>query len=322
MVAECSTGAAAIEDIAAHCPDIAVIDAQLPDLGADGVVSAVRSRNLETRMIILGTTPDRNLADSLLAAGADAYIVRNGPSRHLNDAIRYVRDGGKYLAPQLTRDLPVLSGKALGDEHNEAVAQLRTAVATQARTVARLEEAMERAQYAIELLQQKIEQLSGTPVESQPPVPSAVEDASAKSRALPGLRSGIGQVAAALMIGIVGFVLAGVLRPSAASTIAEYTSIGTEDALKAGSSDSLNLAGWEAESVEKASGLLSNQQYAAAEKLARRLLQQNPANAMISRILASALYHQGKVAESADVISSTAVPAPPVAKTPAPKVVF
>src|SRR4051794_36824900 len=109
MVAECSTGAAAIEDIAAHCPDIAVIDAQLPDLGAAGVVSAVRTRNLETRMIILGTTPDRNIADSLLAAGADAYIVRNGPSRHLNDAIRYVRDGGKYLAPQLTRDLPVLS---------------------------------------------------------------------------------------------------------------------------------------------------------------------------------------------------------------------
>jgi hypothetical protein len=37
-------------------------------------------------------------------AGGDAFLLKNGPSRHLIDAISYVCDGGQYFSPQLRRD--------------------------------------------------------------------------------------------------------------------------------------------------------------------------------------------------------------------------
>ncbi|HYA16938.1 MAG TPA: tetratricopeptide repeat protein, partial [Bryobacteraceae bacterium] len=40
----------------------------------------------------------------VVRAGGDGYILKNGPSRHLVDAISYVRDGGQYFSPQLRRD--------------------------------------------------------------------------------------------------------------------------------------------------------------------------------------------------------------------------
>ena len=37
----------------------------------------------------------------VLRAGADAYLLKDGPSRHLLDAIRYIQDGGVYVTPLL-----------------------------------------------------------------------------------------------------------------------------------------------------------------------------------------------------------------------------
>jgi DNA-binding NarL/FixJ family response regulator len=311
MISECSDGASTVADIEAHSPQIAVIDAQFPDMSAGQIIEAVRTKNQETRIIVLGATADRNLADRLLAAGADAYVVRNGPSRHLNDAIRYVRDGGKYLAPQLTKDVPVAAESGSESDQGEAVVSLRKAVEEQARTVERLEQAMDRTQSAIELLQQKVEQLTGgtndTQSPSQPSSPQSGE--SERNRKTPGLRAKVGAVAAAMMVGVLGFMLAGILRPAPESAIAEFSSAGAEDALKAGTTSSLHLAGWEIESVEKAAALLKNQEYLAAEKLCRTLLKQNPSNTAASRVLASALFHQDRIEESADVVRSMAVPA-------------
>ena len=36
-----------------------------------------------------------------LRAGADAYLLKDGPSRHLLDAVNFVRDGGVYVSPLL-----------------------------------------------------------------------------------------------------------------------------------------------------------------------------------------------------------------------------
>jgi DNA-binding NarL/FixJ family response regulator len=304
MIAECNDGASALAGIQAHSPEIAVIDAQLPDMTAAQIIEAARTANQSTRIIVLGSSADREIADRLLALGADAYVVRNGPSRYLNDAIRYVRDGGKYLAPELTRDKPPVAGKPTADDNTKAVASLRNAVEAQAKTVARLEVAMDRAQYAIELLQQKVEQLTAAPIEAPQPEP-----APEPNRILAGLKTKVGAFAAVVMVGIVSFALPGALRPSAeAAAVAEFSSAGSEDALKSTTTGSLHLAGWELEIIDRATGLMKNQQFDAAEKLCRSLLKQNPANSAASRILASALFHQNRVEESADVVRSMAAP--------------
>jgi DNA-binding NarL/FixJ family response regulator len=300
LVSECRDGATAVTDIQTNKPDIAVIDAQLPDMSVRQIIDAVRTNNSETRIIVLGASAERCVADELLAAGADAYIVRSGPSRHLNEAIRYVRDGGRYLCPQLTRDTPVpLDGHSDG-VRCEVESRLNSALEAQARTVAKLEQALDRAQCAIEILQQKVEQLSAAPVEIAVATP-AVE--ASRSHARPGVRTMMSGAAAALVVAVLGFQLAGILKPAAAKSIQPPA------ATPAAATPALDrLSGWDWENVENARSLLQEKQYAAAERICRMVIKRDPGNTAAARILASALFHQNRVAESADVIQSIAVP--------------
>jgi len=229
MLSECTDGTSTIAGIDTYTPHLAVIDSQLPDMSAQQIIEAVRINNQTTRIIVLGASADRGFADQLLAAGADAYIVRNGPSRHLNEAIREVADGGKYLAPQLTRDSSVITNGHPSTENSEVVTTLRTAVAAQAKVVERLERAMDRAQYAIELLQQKVQRLSGTPME-----PGAVTwMESGGNRLAANLPANIGPVAAASMAAAVGFMLPGILHTGPVSAISELAGMSTEDSYRA-----------------------------------------------------------------------------------------
>ena len=54
-------------------------------------------------MILAGTSDD-DIIREVIRAGGDGYLLKNGPARHLVDAVSYVRDGGQYFSPQLRRD--------------------------------------------------------------------------------------------------------------------------------------------------------------------------------------------------------------------------
>src|SRR5580704_15689843 len=85
-------------------PDVAVVDLNLPGLHGIELVRKIRGEGLETKVIILSGTMDEEIVREVVRAGADAYLLKNGPARHLTDAISYVRDGGQYFSPQLRRD--------------------------------------------------------------------------------------------------------------------------------------------------------------------------------------------------------------------------
>lgn len=294
LLGETKDGRGAISDIQNQKPDIAVIDAQLSDLGAREIIEAIRARQSNTRIIVLGATSDRSTADDLLAAGADAYIVRNGPSRYLNEAIRYVMDGGKYLCPQLTRLKPVAAAENSPGACCETESRLRAAFDAQSETVVKLEQAMGRAQVAIEALQAKLERLSAPPVD-QPVIVSG-------SRLRNVIRKTSSAAAAAAVLGVLGFQLAGILKPVSAQSIQRGLSAAAVTAAPE------RLSGWEWENVERARLMLRDKQYASAENLTRRVLNQDPWNTDASRILAGALFHQNRIMESVDVVQSLAVP--------------
>jgi DNA-binding NarL/FixJ family response regulator len=51
-------------------------------------------------MILSISREDRTVIEAL-RAGADGYLLKDGPARHLLEAISYVRDGGQYVSPLL-----------------------------------------------------------------------------------------------------------------------------------------------------------------------------------------------------------------------------
>ncbi len=104
VVGGCSDGNAALQEIHSKRPDVVVLDLNLPGLHGIELVRRVREEALGTKTIILSGTIDDDIVREVVRAGADAYLLKNSPARHLIDAIRYVRDGGQYFSPQLGRD--------------------------------------------------------------------------------------------------------------------------------------------------------------------------------------------------------------------------
>lgn len=104
VVGQCSDGLAAVEMIRNLRPDFAVLDLHMPKLHGLEVIRKVREENIPARLIVLSISRDEKMVMEALRAGANGYLLKDGPARHLVDAINYILDGGTYISPLLRRD--------------------------------------------------------------------------------------------------------------------------------------------------------------------------------------------------------------------------
>src|SRR5208283_5172453 len=65
------------------------------------VIRRLRNAGCPSKLMILSISRDDKTVIEALRAGADAYLLKDGPTRHLLEAITYVRDGGQYVSPLL-----------------------------------------------------------------------------------------------------------------------------------------------------------------------------------------------------------------------------
>ena len=101
VLGQVSDGGAAIEMITALEPDFAILDLHMPMVTGVEAIRRLRSQGCTVKLLILSISREENTVMEALRAGADAYLLKDGPSRHLLDAISFVRDGGVYVSPML-----------------------------------------------------------------------------------------------------------------------------------------------------------------------------------------------------------------------------
>jgi len=101
VAGQCADGLAALEMIRSLKPDFALLDLNMPKLTGLQVVRKVREMECPTRCIILTISREESAVREALKVGADGYVLKDGPPRHITDAINYIRDGGVYVSPLL-----------------------------------------------------------------------------------------------------------------------------------------------------------------------------------------------------------------------------
>ena len=101
VLGQCSDGAAAVDMIATLKPDFAILDLNMPGISGIEVIRRLRASGCQAKLMILSISREDATVMEALRAGADAYLLKDGPSRHLLDAIGFVRDGGVYVSPLL-----------------------------------------------------------------------------------------------------------------------------------------------------------------------------------------------------------------------------
>jgi DNA-binding NarL/FixJ family response regulator len=101
VLGQCSDGVNAIEMILDKQPEFALLDLNMPVVTGVEAIRKLRAAGCTTKLMILSISREDSSVMDALRAGADAYLLKDGPSRHLLDAITFVREGGVYVSPLL-----------------------------------------------------------------------------------------------------------------------------------------------------------------------------------------------------------------------------
>ena len=105
VVGEAGTAAEALRRIPAARPNVAVLDARLPDGSGIDVCRDIRSAQPEIRCLILTSYDDNDAIFAAVMAGAAGYLLKEIRGNSLVDAVRQVAAGKSLLDPAVTERL-------------------------------------------------------------------------------------------------------------------------------------------------------------------------------------------------------------------------
>lgn len=115
VVGEAETGAGTLAIIDRDCPDVLVLDINLPDINGIEVARAAIKRHPAIRILALSGNAEKVYVDEMIRAGALGYVVKSAGSDELIAAIRAVASGRNYLSAEaqtaLLRHLRVGDGE-------------------------------------------------------------------------------------------------------------------------------------------------------------------------------------------------------------------
>lgn len=103
VIAEADDGGQAIEMIAEHSPDVAVLDIQMPKKTGIEVTRWVRANHPSTGVLILTAYDDDPYVLAVLKAGANGYVLKTATGEEIVQAVLDVHEGKSALDPEIAR---------------------------------------------------------------------------------------------------------------------------------------------------------------------------------------------------------------------------
>lgn len=145
IVGEASNGREAVRVIQTQCPDVVLLDVNMPEMDGIQTVEEVRRMNLTVRILMLTISEHEEDLLAAIRMGADGYLLKNTEPEDLRKAIIHVARGEGALSPEITstvlkalarqgdfstqpplsdRELEVLECLAVGQTTSQIAAQL------------------------------------------------------------------------------------------------------------------------------------------------------------------------------------------------------
>jgi two-component system response regulator DevR len=101
IVGEASTAEEALNRIPAVKPDVAILDARLPDGSGIDVCRDIRSALPDTHCLILTSYDDQDALLAAVLAGASGYVLKEVRAAGIVDAVRQVALGRSLIDPSV-----------------------------------------------------------------------------------------------------------------------------------------------------------------------------------------------------------------------------
>jgi DNA-binding NarL/FixJ family response regulator len=88
-------------------PDVIVADVSMPLLNGIDACRQLQLKLPGTRWVFLTVNADPDVAVEAFRAGALGYVLKSSAASDLFSAIQHAMDGVRYIAPELTRGVPI-----------------------------------------------------------------------------------------------------------------------------------------------------------------------------------------------------------------------
>ncbi len=105
ILAEASEGRELIEMVAAHQPDVVVVDIRMPDMDGLEAVRRIRKRHPNVKALMLTVHDEEAYVHEAIRAGASGYLLKTVSADELVKGIVTVAAGKAMLHPAITRHL-------------------------------------------------------------------------------------------------------------------------------------------------------------------------------------------------------------------------
>jgi DNA-binding NarL/FixJ family response regulator len=103
VVAEAASGRKAVELVALHQPDIAILDLSMPELNGLDATRQILAAQPATRVLILTAHESEELIREVLNAGAQGYLLKSDAGRTLVTAVEALLDGRPFFTSTIAR---------------------------------------------------------------------------------------------------------------------------------------------------------------------------------------------------------------------------
>lgn len=101
IISRVGDGAAALDAVREHKPDILLSDIEMPQMTGLDVAEAITREGLAARVLIVTTFGRAGYLRRAMDAGVRGYLLKDTPTDALAAAIRKVAAGGRAIAPEL-----------------------------------------------------------------------------------------------------------------------------------------------------------------------------------------------------------------------------
>jgi len=115
VVAQVDSGEAAIDFARKNCPDVVLLDVNMPGIGGVETTRRLLQYAPEIRVLAVSGLAEEPYPSLLLKAGARGYITKGAPLEEMVRAIRKVMQGGKYFSADIAEQL---AASYLSDQQN------------------------------------------------------------------------------------------------------------------------------------------------------------------------------------------------------------
>jgi len=106
VVGEAANGEAAVSQVAAHGPDVVLMDIRMPGMdGLEATRQITRDQDTAPKVVMLTTFDLDEYVYEALRAGASGFLLKDSPRADLIAAVRAAAAGNALLAPSVTRRL-------------------------------------------------------------------------------------------------------------------------------------------------------------------------------------------------------------------------